>query len=407
MRNSTKQIQKTQRLKQAASFRSSAETLRRQVAEKRNPGCSHQNLTARRAAMAASMAKDADGLEAILQVMENMAGDLEKNQLPKLLAGVTTRGMIETLLRSVQRRTGMYKSDVKTVINSHIYQSLEVEAAFKVVKRLMAIDKHDSWLELTSLKQIDAMLTVLRTTAGTFGITSDIQRLNTSKRFYLAGIKTPEQWTAAHETILVYVKGPSPEQERLKELKAMESSLIGLKIPGFFPTPKRIAAQLVEMAELAPGMTVLEPSAGKGDIAEVIASKHPDAQLTVIEAHHKLAQMLKFKGFNIFADWGEDFLATTDYYDRIIMNPPFEKGQDIDHVRHAYSRLRPGGKLVSIMCEGPFFRNDAKATSFRQWFENRRGRFVKMESGSFTGAEAFNQTGVATRVVIMHKNGVI
>jgi hypothetical protein len=54
------------------------------------------------------------------------------------------------------------------------------------------------------------------------------------------------------------------------------------------------------------------------------------------------------------------------------MNPPFEKGQDIEHVRHAYDQLKPGGRVVAIMSEGPFFRSDKKATEFRDWLESRR-----------------------------------
>ncbi len=51
------------------------------------------------------------------------------------------------------------------------------------------------------------------------------------------------------------------------------------------------------------------------------------------------------------------------------MNPPFENGQEIDHVRHAFSLLAPGGRLVSVMSEGPFFRSDSKAIAFRAWLD--------------------------------------
>ena len=35
-------------------------------------------------------------------------------------------------------------------------------------------------------------------------------------------------------------------------------------------------------------------------------------------------------------------------YDRIIMNPPFSDGRDIQHVQHAYNLLRPGGRIGAI-----------------------------------------------------------
>ncbi len=42
-----------------------------------------------------------------------------------------------------------------------------------------------------------------------------------------------------------------------------------------------------------------------------------------------------------------DFLAVTPdtlgTFDRILMNPPFERGADAEHVRHAFRFLTPGG----------------------------------------------------------------
>ena len=92
-------------------------------------------------------------------------------------------------------------------------------------------------------------------------------------------------------------------------------------------------------------MTVLEPSAGKGDIAEVIQEQNPEAQLFVAEISIQLSNILDMKGFRV-AD--SDFMTHRTNYDRIVMNPPFENGHDIDHVRHAYELLNDGGKVVAI-----------------------------------------------------------
>lgn len=40
-------------------------------------------------------------------------------------------------------------------------------------------------------------------------------------------------------------------------------------------------------------------------------------------------------------------------FDRIVMNPPFAHGADIDHIKHAYRMLKPGGRLVAICANGP------------------------------------------------------
>jgi hypothetical protein len=86
------------------------------------------------------------------------------------------------------------------------------------------------------------------------------------------------------------------------------------------------------------------------------------------------------------------------------MNPPFEKEQDVDHVRHAYDLLKPGGRLVAIMGEHCFFAYGDKCSDFRFWLrETVQGREEKLAEGSFTGAGSFNQTGVAARIVVIDK----
>lgn len=86
-------------------------------------------------------------------------------------------------------------------------------------------------------------------------------------------------------------------------------------------------------------------------------------------------------------------------YNRIYMNPPFEEGQDIDHVQHAYKILAPGGQMVAVMSEGPFFRGDRKATEFREWLEGVGGYSEQLPEGSFKESG----TGVNTRLVVIMK----
>jgi len=392
---------KALREKQAAAFRKSASALLPQIKAKRNPAISHQNLTARRARIAASMSADADLLEKLQQALEGLALDLEKNQAPAILRGVTTRGMVEALLQERWPRPGVHKSHVREVLRicKTSRDSVVLEAR-KSVKRLMASDQHDCFLELKSLNQLDNMLVLGRGVLGSVYGGVPLPGLTQDRRFFTAGIKTAERWASAHEAIMVYIDGPSPEQEREKRLKEMEHSLIGVKIPGFFPTPRKVAERLVEIAAIRFGMSVLEPSAGKGDIAEAIKRAHPKVSLVTIEVSHMLSKILEAKGFKAR---NEDFLSHTGFHDRIIMNPPFEHGQDIDHVRWAYSRLKPKGRLVSIMCEGPFFRNDKKSVNFREWFEEMNGTCEPLGNGAFQGAESFNQAGVNSRIVILEK----
>lgn len=189
--------------------------------------------------------------------------------------------------------------------------------------------------------------------------------------------------------------------DKRRDLERLEEKVRFSKIPGFFPTPKITAEKMVEMADIEPGMSVLEPSAGKGDIAEAVQNAHPEAEITTIERMQTLRELLEAKGFEVV---GDDFLEHEGQYDRIIQNPPFEKKQDIDHVRHAYDQLKFGGRLVSIMSEGPFFGVDKKSKAFQEWFANVGGVDEKIGQ-AFKGVETFRQTGVSGRIIVIDKVG--
>jgi predicted RNA methylase len=141
--------------------------------------------------------------------------------------------------------------------------------------------------------------------------------------------------------------------QRANPIRELERALIGTKIPGYFPTPKDIAEVLVNKADIRPGMRVLEPSAGKGNLCDAIKQLVPAAQIVAIEPVGTLRKILEAKCYQLV---GYDVFEHEGVYDRVVMNPPFENGQDIAHIRKAYELLSPGGRLIAIMSEGPFFR---------------------------------------------------
>lgn len=187
----------------------------------------------------------------------------------------------------------------------------------------------------------------------------------------------------------------TPKEDPIKKL---ERELIGCKIRGFFPTPKRVAERMLQLANIEPSMTVIEGSAGKGSIADLIKEYYPNCSLSVIEINYTLRDILKAKGYNLV---GNDFLEHTQNYDRAIQNPPFESFQDIDHCYKAFSLLNAGGRLVSIVSESCFFREDKKAIEFRSWLEEVNAYTEKLPQGSFLESE--RSTGVATRIVVIDK----
>lgn len=95
----------------------------------------------------------------------------------------------------------------------------------------------------------------------------------------------------------------------------------------------------------------------------------------------------------------DDFLEwkPSQRYDRIVMNPPFEKQADIDHVRKAHKLLAPKGLLVSVMAPGFEFRSNRKSTDFREWLDDMGARVEDLPAESFKASG----TNVSTKLVIV------
>lgn len=133
----------------------------------------------------------------------------------------------------------------------------------------------------------------------------------------------------------------------------------------FFPTPPETVARLLGAASLEPWHVVLEPSAGRGAIAERVAPLV--AAVDCIELHEPHAAVIRAAGY-VREVTTADFLATPPrpVYDRVVMNPPFAKRADVAHVMHALEFLRPGGVLVSVMANGVTYRTDAATAGLRE-----------------------------------------
>lgn len=184
-------------------------------------------------------------------------------------------------------------------------------------------------------------------------------------------------------------------------LRRLEQSVDFKPIPGFFPTPKPLVSLMIEAADVQPGDLVLEPSAGRGDIADEVAKITGVSNVHTWEVNYDLRAILEAKGYRVAGDFLTEPSGTQ--FDKVLMNPPFERGQDIEHVRAAYYRIKQGGRLVAIMSEGSFSRSGCRETEFQYWLAAIGGVSEKNPDGGFTGKDASRQTGVATRMVVIHK----
>jgi predicted RNA methylase len=195
-------------------------------------------------------------------------------------------------------------------------------------------------------------------------------------------------------------------EERILRL-TREAATMG--IPGYFATPEPLAERLVAMACIEPGNTILEPSAGTGNLIDAILRTHKGVRISYCEMNCFLLDILrgKYEGVTGVSFLGRDCfdIDTTrgeNRFDRVIMNPPFERGQDVDHVFRAwYSLLAPRGILAAIVSAGVFSRTDKKAKSFREFLQNAKAVVHDIPAGSFKSSG----TGVESKIVLVRACG--
>lgn len=165
--------------------------------------------------------------------------------------------------------------------------------------------------------------------------------------------------------------------------------------PSLFPTPAPLARQLVQLAEIDAAHRVLEPSAGTGQLLGAIRDAAP-AEVVGVELSCSAAEILRAQaaagGYGPCSVRCSDFLTCTPdqlgTFDRIVMNPPFNNGDDIRHIMHARTFLRPTGRLAAICANGP---------RQRERLQPLAAAWIDLPSGSFAEAG----TNVETAIVIL------
>ena len=114
----------------------------------------------------------------------------------------------------------------------------------------------------------------------------------------------------------------------------------------FYPTPEHIAEKLLQGVSKYRINKILEPSAGKGDLAEYVKKLNKDADIDVIEIDENLQHILIGKGYRLIDN---DFLRFDSLYsyDLIVMNPPFNSG--VKHLLKAIDVMKNGGRIACIL----------------------------------------------------------
>lgn len=385
----------------AKKFRDLADGMEKQIEGKINSSISQQRPTARRARIAGGMYEDGMKMKQIQAVLYRLAELHEARKVPKILQSLTAKSHIEDIMMRVYLpRPGAHSSYIRELLA----QTRNLPGTRNDRQSLSrALEKcNDGFVELHPRQIFPALRLSRRALSRGKSRDADvvISSIQEYQRFVKLGFKTQEQYTQAREMLQLLAGDQGEISPREAEIRQAEFDLIGVKIPGFFVTPKALAERMVILADVRAGMKVLEPSAGNGSIAQAIREIVPEADLELVERNFKLRNILELKGFNLV---DSDFLEHKGKYDRIIMNPPFENFQDIDHVLHAFECLKPGGFIVAIMCESAFFRKDRKAFTFRNWLENYPYLSEQLPSGTFS--KEITSTGVVSRLITIQKPG--
>ena len=116
--------------------------------------------------------------------------------------------------------------------------------------------------------------------------------------------------------------------------------------PDFYPTPPDVAALMLDPLDLR-GKTVLEPSAGKGDLARECIARGAHEVLWC-ETETELRRIIHGgKGlYQLCADFLQVQAENVSHIDMIVMNPPFSA--DEAHILHAWEIAPPGCEIVAL-----------------------------------------------------------
>ena len=215
--------------------------------------------------------------------------------------------------------------------------------------------------------------------------------------------ETKEATPAEH--LATTAQAVKPDELRT-DIEAMRATVkAGVQVvtaPQLFPAPPDLAACMVNLSGLAVGMRVLEPSAGTGRLLDALPGIVPFGQVrqtalqvVAIELNPALAARLACSGLAGTVRCADFLQCSADaedlgLFDAVLMNPPFAQGADIEHITHALTMLKPGGRLVALCANG-----SRQNASLRPLVEARGGDWEDLP------ADTFKEEGTGVRVALI------
>jgi len=170
----------------------------------------------------------------------------------------------------------------------------------------------------------------------------------------------------------------------------------------FFPTQEPVARKLVGCVPTGRGLRFLEPSAGRGALAQAIREAQGDIphEIHTCEFDEFNREVLRIKGFQVM---GEDFLKfhtkPSQKYDVVVANPPFSNGQYMTHLLHAYDQLKPGGSFGLILPTTWLSPRNEREQDFYDFVQSHSHTIDRIPAGAFRESG----TSIETCMVAGHR----
>ena len=171
----------------------------------------------------------------------------------------------------------------------------------------------------------------------------------------------------------------------------------------FYPTPPEVAEKMLAKVGKLYERSILEPSAGKGDLADAAVGKldryynRCREVVHCIEIEPELQAAIRGKGYPLV---GTDFLTfwPDEKYDLIIMNPPFANGEA--HLLHAWEIL-DHGDIVCLLNEQTLLNPCTENRKLLATIIEQHGEVEHL--GSCFAKDAFRSAQVCVSMVHLHK----
>lgn len=167
----------------------------------------------------------------------------------------------------------------------------------------------------------------------------------------------------------------------------------------FYPTPDPVIDRMLAHTSLDKAI-VLEPSAGTGNIVRR-ALTDGASTVTAVEVDAGRAATIRAKSPTLRVEVvQENFLrmGAVAKYTHVLMNPPFSGTHWMDHVRHAFDFLQPGGVLIAVLPVTAETGTTAKHAAFQAWAELHKDNW---KCFSDLPPESFASSGTRISTVIL------